>query len=111
MDSLSNLTFLSMNCGGVACKATDIIATLTDLVVELWEGFEVSELEGMGYKVCYAGVAERGAGMAIMVTYAFVPRPSAGKEATGPEPVQSCADVQKFFLATPNGHRITGCNV
>ena len=64
MDSLSELTLLTMNCGGAARKATDIIAIMSDLSVdiaflqELWEGFAKEDLQGMGYKVFYDGVAE-----------------------------------------------------
>ena len=117
VDSLSELTLLSMNCGGAARKATDIIATLTDLSVdiaflqELWEGFDVCELEGMGYRVFYDGVAERGAGMAILVAYALLPQPPAGLQDRGPELVQSFEDLQILTLTRPGGHRIIGCNV
>ena len=108
---------LSSNCGGAAHKATYIIATLSELSVdiaflqELWEGFAVNELDGMGYKVFYDGVAERGAGMAIVVAYALLPRPRTNKGGAESELVQSYEDLKILSLTRPGGHRIIGYNV
>ena len=117
IDSLFELTLLYLNCGGAARKAMDTIAILSDLSVdmaflkELWEGFEVSDLEGMGYKFFYDGVAQRGAGMAIVVDYALLPQPTTAGQAKCPKPVQSCEQSQILSLSRPGGHRIIGCNI
>ena len=110
---LDSVLLITMNCGGASKKSSDIIALGVELgaqvifLQELWEAFDVHDFDASPFAIFYDDVAQRGAGLAILVHYTFAALSEPQKR-----PAVICVeDLMVLHLQRPGGCAFICANV